>query len=172
MTTPGPARPGHRVTADRLNGWLLPGRTLFRATRDDAQSIGSGTNPSAADALIWQTIELDELEGWDAGQPTRWTCTRAGWYRLSGGVSFAGSTSGTVRAAGWLVTGAFYAGGHTRVAASPTNTFASLAARVITVQLAVGDYVQLAPGQNSGGTLDTGGGGTRPYMEVAGAREA
>lgn len=173
MATPsGPVRPAMRISASRLNRWLLPGRTVFRATRDDSQNVSSSTNPVVGDALVWQTIELNEMNGWTAGQPTRWTCPLSGWYLLSGGVSFAGSTGGTVRAAGWFVNDAFYVSGHTRVAASPTNTFSALAARTIALPLSQGDHVQLAPGQNSGGTLATGGGGTRPFMQVAFARES
>ncbi|SFD14519.1 hypothetical protein [Streptomyces aidingensis] len=165
MTTPpGPARPGMALTAGRVNQWLLPGTVLFEAGRELAQSITTGATPSSANALSWDDVELDPLEGWDAGAPTRYTCQIAGRYRLEGRVSFVASTSGTVRAGGWFVNGSLVA--QSRDAITPTSQIHTVAAAVTPVLLAVGDYVELAAGQNSGGNLDTGPGSTRPQIVI------
>lgn len=160
-------QPGQTLTADRLNSGFLVGMLIFRATRDTAQSISTNTNPVTSNALSWETIELDDLAGWSASNPTRYTCKRAGWYELGGDISVEGSTGGTVRGAAWLINGTLAQAGHgTRVTATPTNVVTVLAARALCVPLAVGDYVELVPVQNSGTALNTGTGGGRPSMNA------
>lgn len=167
MTTPpGPVRPGHRVTADRLNQWLLPGSILFYGRRNATQAISSTSNPSMVNAIEWDETLLDTTGGWDAGEPTRWTCSIGGWHLVSGSVGFAASSSGSYRACAWYVNASLASGGHgTRVA--PTSSGIVVAdGRQLAILLSAGDYMQLIAAQDSGGNLDTSTGGARPTMQV------
>lgn len=166
--------PGMIITESRANSAMLVGRTVFRATRDTNQSIPSTSagNPDVANAITWETIALDDLGGWSSGAATRYTATLAGYYRIDGKVSFnATSTAGTARALGVFGNGTLIAGGHFRTALAATNVVHTESG-FLTVLLAVGDYVQIAPGHSTGSALDTATGGTRPTLEISFARPA
>lgn len=167
-------QPGMIITEARANSAALVGRTVFRATRDTSQSIPStaSANPDVANALGWETITLDDLGGWSSGSSTRYTCQLPGYYKINAKVSFnATSTAGTGRALGVFGNGSLLAGGHFRTALAATNVVHTEGG-YITVLLAVGDYVQLAPGHSTGSALDTATGGTRPTIEITFARPA
>ncbi|MHA4819322.1 hypothetical protein ACXZ65_33790 [Streptomyces aculeolatus] len=160
-------QPGQQLTAARLNAGFMVGMLLFRATRDTAQNITSGNNPLGANALAWETIEVDDLGGWASATPTRYTCRLAGWYELSGDVGFESRTAGTVRGVGWFLNGSLMQAGHgTRVTATPTAIATVVAARTVNLPLNPGDYVELIPVQNAGAALATTTGGGRPSMNV------
>ena len=168
MTTPPPVvLPGQLGTADAFNRGFLIGRVVFYATRAAAQSITTGA-PDPANALAWDTVDLNLLTGWDAGAATRWTCPLAGWWTLAGGVSFNASTSGTIRESAWYRNGSLVTGGRSRPVVSSAITGASLtvAVRTIPILLAVGDYIQLVPGQDTGGALNTATGSAVPFMSA------
>ncbi|MFC9847799.1 hypothetical protein ACFWFF_01615 [Streptomyces sp. NPDC060223] len=160
--------PGMVMTADRLNSAALVGRVVFLATRDTAQSVPNSTdgNPVLSNAMIWESITLDDLGGWAAGSPTRYTCQLAGWYHLNGGISYAFNATG-LRAACWFESGALVPGGHgARSQATSGAGVAAVNARSIPVLLGVGDYIELAPGQNSGAALNTSTASARPHMSI------
>ncbi|MFF3346072.1 hypothetical protein [Streptomyces sp. NPDC002779] len=167
-------QPGMIITEARANSAALVGRTVFRATRDTSQSIpstGSG-NPDGANALSWESIPLDDLGGWSSGSPTRYTCQLAGWYKINAKISFnATATPGTARALGIFGNGTLLPGGHFRSAIAATNVVHTEDGYLTTL-LAVGDYIQLAPGHSTGSNLDTATGGTRPTLEIEFARPA
>ncbi|MFG3323716.1 hypothetical protein ACGF3J_37295 [Streptomyces sp. NPDC048171] len=158
---------GMRLTAARLYETDLIGRTVFLANRGTGQSISSGTD-SASNAVQWDEVTFDVLGGWSAGQPTRWTCPRAGWWTFQGAVGFNSSTGGTVRECCWYVNGGLISMGRSH----PIN-MSSIASGALTVDaravprlMSVGDYVQLVAGQNSGSALDTATGSYRPYISI------
>ncbi|MFD8075799.1 hypothetical protein ACFV3E_24480 [Streptomyces sp. NPDC059718] len=159
---------GQTITAGGLNLSDLIGRDVFKATRDTNQSISSNATPQAANVLSWETVELDLLAGWSASSPTRWTCPIAGWWKLAGAVAFNGTaTTGNVRGCGWFVNGAMPNGGQARLAASPPNVVSSANARTLSLALAVGDYIELAPSQDTGSALLTATGSPRPYISIS-----
>ncbi|MEU6222234.1 hypothetical protein [Streptomyces sp. NPDC047042] len=167
-------QPGMIVTEERANSAALVGRTIFRATRDTNQSIsstGSG-NPDVANALAWESVPIDDLGGWSSGAATRYTIQLAGYYKIRSKVSFnATATPGTARAMGIFGNGTQFSGGHFRTALAATNSVHTEDG-FVTALLAVGDYVQIAPGHSTGSALDTATGGSRPTIEIEFARPA
>ncbi|MFJ5259083.1 hypothetical protein ACIQAC_01230 [Streptomyces sp. NPDC088387] len=166
-------QPGMIVTEARANSAALVGRTVFRATRDANQSISTSAsaNPDIANALSWETIGVDDLGGWSSGSATRYTCQLAGWYKIQAKAGFNASVSGTARTLGIFITGGLAPGGHFRTATTFTNTTHTRDG-FLTALLGVGDYVQIAPGQDTGGALNTATGGIRPTLEIEFARPA
>jgi hypothetical protein len=159
------------VTANRLNQWLLPGTAVFLGRRDTAQAIPSTSlaNPSVGNALIWETVALDSLSGWSAGAPTRWTCTVAGWYKATGGVSFA-SGGGETRTAAWYVNGVLATGGHGQRVPPTAGTVVAVDARELTILLAVNDWLELVPAHDISPVptnLNTSTGGSRPTIQIS-----
>lgn len=166
-------QPGMIMTEERANSAALMGRVVFKASRDTNQSISSTSqaNPDIANALAWETVSTDDLGGWSAGSPTRYTCQLAGWYKVDAKVGFNASTAGTARTLGIYIGTTLQPGGHFRTATTFTNQVHTQDG-YLTVLLAVGDYVQIAPGQDTGAALLTSTGGVRPTIEIAFARPA
>ncbi|MFM9634389.1 hypothetical protein ACKI10_43410 [Streptomyces galilaeus] len=158
---------GMRTTADRLYETDLIGRTVFAATRSISQTIPTGAEV-AANAISWDVIDLDVLGGWTAGQPTRYTITRSGWWVLKGSVAFNSSTAGTYRDCCWFINGGLPTGGRSRALVSTAIAAVSLTvpARSRPMLLAVGDYVQLVPSHNVGADLGTATGSLRPDVSL------
>jgi hypothetical protein len=158
---------GMRTTADRLYETDLIGRLVFLANRGANQSISSGGD-TTANALKWDEVTLDIFGGWTAGQPTRWTCPRAGWWTFQGAVSFNSSTAGNVRECCWYVNGGLISMGrsHPINMSGIVSGALTVDARSIPRLMAVGDYVELIAGQNSGQALDTATGSYRPYISI------
>jgi hypothetical protein len=169
MTFPAMVLPGQRLTADRLNAGFAIGRLVFKAYRDTAQSISNSTVGTTANALSWDSVELNTLGGWSASLPTRFTPPIAGWYALTGEAAFAGdSAPGSRRGATWLVNGAVAAAG-TSVGFEGTITAdesMTSGARALPVELDGTEYVELAPFQDSGAALNTATGSLRPHIAV------
>lgn len=157
---------GMRLTATRMNDASMIGAQVFLADRATAQSIPTGGD-AAANACNWDDIQFDLLGGWVSGSPTRWTAPRSGRWTLAGGIGFDASTGGTTRECVWYVNGSAIGMGRAR---SFGNTMASVPvtveARTLPVQLAMGDYVELVPAQNSGAALNLATGSYRSYMSV------
>lgn len=161
-------RPGQRLTADRMNSADLIGRLVFAAWRDASQQITSSDPGIAANALAWDNVGLDVLTGWTADHPTRWTAPTPGWYTISGGASFGGSSAGTQRGCTWRVNGNLPPGATSvsHASTSIASTTLTVDARDLAAQLDAGDYVELCPYQNSGSSLSTAGGSLRPYIAI------
>lgn len=159
-------RPGMLMTEERLNDATMIGAAVFLANRSTSQTIPSGSD-TAAQAVQWDTVDLDVLGGWSAAQPTRWTAPRTGWWQLAGGVGFDGSTGGNTRECLWYVTGGAIAMGRAR---SFGNTMAgvpiTVEARTMPRLLQAGQYVELVPAHNAGATLTTATGTYRPYIAI------
>jgi hypothetical protein len=153
-------------------GILAPGTVVAHLRRTTAVSLTSTTSSSTATAIPWNLEVLDRLNGHDnAVNPTRYTPNVAGWYRISGMVSFEGNTGGTVRGAAWRKNGAAFDGNVSRDQQFPTGTFSSLTATANAVDLAVSmngstDYIELAGLQDSGAGLNTSTGGFDPSITV------
>lgn len=158
-------RSGQIVTSGTLNAMGRVGQVVFSATRDTAQSIAdtAAGNAAAAGALSWETIEQDDLGGWASGSPTRYTVQTAGWYELSGGIGFASNATGS-RTCAWAVNGTIVDGCHAQRLSANAATTHHQNAVTRTVDLAVGDYVELWAGQSSGAALNTTTGGPRPSV--------
>ncbi|WP_405695305.1 hypothetical protein OHA99_09455 [Streptomyces coelicoflavus] len=158
---------GMRTTAARLYETDLIGRLVFLANRNASQSISSGGD-TASNALSWDAVDLDVLGGWTVGQPTRWTAPRAGWWTFQGAVGFNNRTAGTIRECCWYVNGGLISMGRSRpiVSSSIADTALTVDARAVPRLMAVGDYVELIPAQNSGTALDTATGSLRPYISI------
>lgn len=147
---------GSAVDADYLNsvrGMLQaiinPPIGAFRQAV--AQSIPNG----AWTAILLDTEDVDSAGGHSLTINTsRYIAQIAGWYQFSGGTSFSASATG-VRYAGWMLNGSMInassAGGYAGSAAQVVQ----VCARTIHISMAVGDYVELAGWQNSGGALNT-----------------
>lgn len=152
-----PILSGQRLTPARLN----PALATVRQTV--AQTFTSST---------WAAVNFD-AEDFDThgGHSTtvnnsRYTCQVAGYYQLSGGVSWASSTSVT-RWTRWAKNGTELDGTGSNMNALSTGQTLTVA-RTITVSLNVGDYVQLQGAQFAGANLDTyvGIGYAQPIMSV------
>lgn len=170
MTSPPPiVRPGQTGTDAVFNGGFMIGRLVFFATRDTTQSISSGLVPDTANALRWETVSLDLLDGWDAGTPNRYRPTIPGWYRCEGAAGLAANTTGGIRGIGWLRNGSLPAasGARPQVASGYSNATVTVDARALPLLFnGSTDYLELAPFQNSGAALDTATGSIRPYVAV------
>jgi hypothetical protein len=163
-----PFTAGQRLTAVALNAALLSGVLIFRAYRSNAQSIPNRVAEDIADALQWDEISVDRLGCWSSGAPTRFTCTTAGWHSFSGGVGLNTQSGGTLREAVWFLNGILMPAGRSVSIIESTVPGGTLTAegRRPSILMAVGDYVELVPFQNSGVSIATASGSYRPYITV------
>lgn len=167
-----PWQPGMKVTAARLRDSSRVGAVVFTALRASGQSISSGTE-TAANAISWDTPQLDSLGGWSSASPTRWTCTVAGWYVFDGAVGFNTPSTGTQRDVLWFFNGALVSGVRNRSAIA-TGVPTIVDARTFPRLMAVGDYAQLVPAHNAdngasppvGVSLTTAGGSLCPNISI------
>ena len=162
----------------RVYVWNATGSTWDRMvkftdlTGDLASPIAQLRQTTAQTAIAnnsWTPItfdveDLDTHNGHStASNTSRYTCQRAGKYRLNGAVAWAGSASGQ-RWTRWAKNGTEIAGsGLNQQATSAGQAIAP--ARNLNVTLALNDYVELQALQSSGGALDT-------YVGVAYAQSA
>jgi hypothetical protein len=163
-----PTLAGQKLTSGTLNDIALCGVTTFRAYCNTAQVIANRATENVADAVIWDTIDLDLFGAWSSGAGTRWTCPKAGWWTISGSIGFSGSSAGTLREAIWFQNGALLGAGRgvSVVSTAIATTALTAEARTLTVLCPVGDYIELIPLQNTGSTLALSGGSLRSYMTV------
>lgn len=122
----------------------------FKGYSSTTQSLASGTSG------IVLTLDTEVVDS-DGGHSTttntsRYTAQTAGLYYVSGAVTFATNATNT-RTLQVFLNGAGVTGSAMQVAPAP-NRGASVFTSTI-VQLAVGDYVELAAWQDSGSTLTT-----------------
>ncbi|MFF4751834.1 hypothetical protein [Streptomyces sp. NPDC001270] len=166
-------QPGMTITAQRANLAAMIGAVVFAAARTTGQTIPSGTE-TAANALQWDSIDVDLLSGWSAANPSRWTVPVAGLWTLSGAISVNGTTTpGTTRDALWYVNGGALVSGRARTYAESgiSSSPLTVEARTITKRLAAGDYVELVPAHNANNagtavSLPTATGTFAPYANV------
>lgn len=144
---------GQRLTAALLEPLAVaitpPMAVLTRAI---AQSISNAA--VTPDAISWDTVTKDSAGGFAAGNPTRYTAQRAGWYQLSGGVGFAANATG-IRTAQFTKNGTSIVGTQTKLLAVSGGIVTAVPAWTVQVELAIGDYVELRAFQNSGAGLNT-----------------
>lgn len=135
--------PGQRITAARLN---LP---QFSGFASIAQSIPN---------ITWTTLSLDsETTDTDLGHDlvtnnSRYTIMVAGTYLIIGTATFAASATG-LRGSKILKNGSVIQGSGSHIAPGPTVGTTALCST--TVPLVVGDYIEVAAFQASGGALNT-----------------
>lgn len=123
-------------------------RPIARLLQTSIQAIPS----NAQTPINWDTEVPDSVDGHSGTNPSRYTAVYAGWYQVSGTVTFAANVTG-IREIGILVNGAPFAG-----ASASAQATAVVVGPAVTPQLAylnVGDYVELYCYQNSGGSLNT-----------------
>lgn len=159
-----PWQPGMTVTAARLRESSRVGGVIFSAFRAAAQTITAGTE-NAANAISWDTPQLDALAGWSSSAPTRWTCVVPGWYTFDGAAGFNSNATGTTRDVLWFFNGSLVTGSRNRsaiVASAPTI----IDARTFPRLMAVGDYAQLVPAHDATTSVATTGGSLAASMSV------
>lgn len=152
--TPAQVAPGQYITgalwnANVYNGLsFLAARPIFVGQQQVVQSVANG---------VWSVLTIDtEVVDTYGGHSTvsntsRYTCQLAGWYRVCARAAFAVNGTGS-RGARVHVNGAYIQGAANLVGAGTLNGVVEASHLV---QLAVGDYVEIAGGQNSGAALST-----------------
>lgn len=144
---------------------VAPDNPLCQLRQTVTQSIASS---STTTALTFSTEDVDTHNAHSTSTNTsRFTAPITGWYKLSGGVSFAANATGR-RACWWNKNGAQVSGSQVTVPAVANGTVTVVPARSMVVQLTAGtDYVELIPFQDSGSTLGTSATpGEQPTMTV------
>lgn|SRR5215471_2410644 len=123
-----------------------------RVNRSVVQSIPS----NLWTAIIFDRVRWDSSGHWSAANPTRLTCKVAGTYVVVGNVMMSTGGAGTVRYAIVMVNGVVSSPGPgwVGVGGQSSPTIASNVTVPTVVQLNVGDYVELAVLQDSGGALN------------------
>lgn len=154
-----------RANNDKItgSGWNAgpPASTAFLTSRPQFYSIAAANTVSmpnntltavtlANPALLPVPNAIDSDGGWNASQPTRYTCQVPGWYLVSGSVGYSANSSGQ-RMAIIRKNGADVWGGSSRMNVGVPNT--SLPAPAVLLQMVAGDYVEIYGLQNSGATL-------------------
>lgn len=138
---------------------LAPGSLVAKLRATSTQSVGTGTFAT----LTMNVADYDRTGSFVAG--TTFTPGIAGWYELSGGVAFDNpSSAGTVRMAGWRVSGTDVPGGYNTQAANSGGIAECVPARTIAVQLSTTDTITLMAWHNRGTTVSTVIG--TPYCSV------
>lgn len=125
-----------------------PGGLGCRITRTTAQGIPNGTvTPIGFDS------EINDVPGWHAAlNNSRITVDAEGWYLLTGVIEWTANTTGS-RYAHLRLNGTT----DIAVQGGPVGTVSSVVLNSVTTlyYLALGDFVELAGSQTSGGTLNT-----------------
>ncbi|MGI5252768.1 hypothetical protein [Actinacidiphila glaucinigra] len=168
---------GGRIQSGKTNQIFMIGAVVFSAVRSTAQTITRVTE-SSANAIQWDTIELDALGAWNASQPTRWTAPFAGWFTFAGATAFnapasgSGVSPGVQRDALWFANGGNFIGARSRTFAASGGVPAAgglaltIEARTRPKLLAAGDYVELVAVHDASASLATATGTLAPYMAV------
>ncbi|MGW2936085.1 hypothetical protein ACWDA7_30505 [Streptomyces sp. NPDC001156] len=142
------ARAGIYTTGNFL---LAP--PLFVGTQTSAQSIGN--NPSPWTAISLNTEQVDTYVGHDnVTNNSRYTAQVAGVYSVCGVVAYAANATG-VRGARLHLNGSAIQGSAQMTLPGPGTNLCGVATPVRAVQMAVGDFVEVAAYQNSGASLST-----------------
>ncbi|MFE2323578.1 hypothetical protein ACFXD5_06590 [Streptomyces sp. NPDC059385] len=140
------ATAGMTITGQYLDRLENPPIGVFQ--QQVTQSVATG---------VWSVLTFDtEITDPYGGHSTvtntsRYTCQLAGWYRVTGRAAFNANATGS-RGARVHLNGSFIIGAANLCGA---GTLAGLVEVSHVLLLAVGDYVEIAGGQNSGGALST-----------------
>lgn len=152
--TPAQTVPGQYVTGALWNSnvynglTFLANRPIFVGQQQVVQSVANGT----WGVLTIDTETIDSYAGHSTVSNTsRYVCQLAGWYRVGGRAAFAPNGTGS-RGARIHLNGTFIQGGANLLGAGTLNGIVEVSHLLL---LAVGDYVEIAAGQNSGGALST-----------------
>jgi hypothetical protein len=151
--------PGNFWTSALWNTVILGGLSYllapvrFKGYSSTTQSIATGTAPVP---LTLDTEIVDSDGGHSTSTNTsRYTAQTAGLYYVTGAVTFATNATNT-RTLQVLLNGAAVNGAGVQ-AAPASNRGATVLASTL-VQMSVGDYVEIAAWQDSGGSLATSSG--------------
>lgn len=121
------------------------------------QSSVQSTSTGGWTVMTFDTETVDTYGGHsNSVNNSRYTAQRAGYYRVTGTASFATNSTGS-RGCRISKNGSVVTGSGQLVGAGTLNAVVACAATL--VFLAVGDYVELSAGQNSGGSLSTNNSG-------------
>lgn len=132
--------------------WILS-KTMATLTRGSSQSFAtSGT----AAAISWDTVASDAYNGYNAANPTQWTCPAGygGTYLVIASVVWSPNSTGQRRL--YIArngSALSYAGQNTcNAVGGSLNTYQQVTALIT---LAAGDYIEAWAMQSSGGALST-----------------
>ncbi len=149
---------------DAINFALSPPRAELRATvaQSIPNSAGTSVNFDTADV----DTDVDGVGGHNpASNPSRFTARYPGWYLCSGGCVFVANATGR-RIVWFKVNGVDQAGSEATTSGSAGGSTGP-AIRAKLLYLTIGDYVELAAFQESGGALNTAVGSfEQPTMTV------
>ncbi len=150
------------LTSSELNIYVRdPVRFLLRPPMAELRQIVAQTlTTSVAAALTFTASDVDQDYLIPPGSghsnsvnTSRYVANFAGWYQISGQVSYVANAAGR-RAAIWVVNGVSVSSG--QLAGPPTAALAcEIPARTKFIYLSVGDFVELFAYQESGGNLAT-----------------
>jgi hypothetical protein len=142
--------------------------TLANPARAQMRQIAVQTLTTGVFTPITFTAEDHDSAGGHSNSvnTSRYTAQVAGLYEFGGGVAFAASGTGA-RICAWFKNGVQIDGSDVALATAGAGLATRIPARIIQVQLAVSDYVELAALQDSGASLDTfASGSVRSTMTV------
>jgi hypothetical protein len=146
------------VTAAQMNSNIRDGvnfvlsTPVFEGRQTAAQPIATGTNVG----ITFDAEDIDTDNGHSTSvNTTRYVAQTAGRFRVGGGVSWVANATGR-RAAIWFVNSAATAGSEANMATAVNAQPCATPARSKTLFMNIGDYVELAGLQDSGGSLNTG----------------
>lgn len=108
----------------------------------------TGVANNTATPIDFDVIDADGDNMFDLADPTKVTIRTAGWYDVSGGLTFESNTGGSTREVQIRLNGATVIQRSTRDPNASGSTHVSVAT---TDYFNVGDYVELVAFQNSGG---------------------
>ena len=152
LTDPPDGAGQMKALADRVDACLLQlARTnLAQVEQTVIQSIPSG----AFTAITFDNELIDSSAMWaPSPNPTRIVAPVAGWYRLTGGISFGSNANGR-RAAAWYVQGVGISTTNVIFAPTAASTCAIPATSPV-VNLTAGQYVELRAFQDSSVAINT-----------------
>jgi len=145
-------------TSSEMNSYIRdPIAFLLSSPRAELRQTAAQTFTTGVSAAVqFNAEDVDTGPSGTGGHDnvtnnTRYTAVYAGWYQISGAVSFAVSAVGD-RYCWWSVNGADVNGSLTFTAGDGT-AICAITARTKMVFLNVGDYVELIGFQDSGGNL-------------------
>lgn len=122
------------------------------------QTVAQSLTTATWVPITFTTEDFDTVNGHDnSTNPSRYTAVYAGRYRCSGAVAFAASATGR-RLTKWMVNGSDVNGSGIYSPATAASV-AKVPAATMDIYLNVGDYLELAATQESGGTINTAVGG-------------
>lgn len=157
---------GQVVTADDLNEALYTGKEVARLSRQTTQSVSDTTDT----AVQFDRNTLDFFSGHSTTtNNTRYTPSRPGWYKLSGGVSFT-TVAGSTQIQAWFRKNGTdnVEGSHGTDTTDTGTSPMSVACKAVSLPMnGTTDYVELMCRHTSGASIDTATTlARRPMMNV------